>query len=316
MQFVYCTLLADDSACGMPARIALSQGRCARLTAYEGRGLWEGRALLTHLKHREYIQLSETDRRGVIAELADYAKGVFDLCEAVPPSGLPRFRHKASGVMFRYVFGDTYWMGLSAAEYAAAQAICCPPPLSVSEMQPVHEVQVAPCFVAESPLTNQVASDLLVGYRYDAAPSYPAFLTREDAERVAQCMGGSLPTEAQWEYLCRAGSSSLFCFGDAIPPEPELARWLAWDLADPLCNRNAFGLSGLFFGEWCEDAYLDSYADTAKPVVNGFVIRGGGAYFWPWQDEEWVWCMSAMRMPSTDLIDGTAAARVVIDLGF
>jgi len=44
------------------------------------------------------------------------------------------------------------------------------------------------------------------------------------------------------------------------------------------------------------------------------VVRGGGSQFWPWQDEEWIWCASAMRMPSSGLFDGRCGFRLAHDL--
>ncbi|HKD28352.1 MAG TPA: SUMF1/EgtB/PvdO family nonheme iron enzyme [Xanthobacteraceae bacterium] len=122
----------------------------------------------------------------------------------------------------------------------------------------------------------------------DVPATYPAFLTRSEAEEVTRLLGGSLPSEEQWEYACRAGTSSLFCFGSKVLSKDQLERWLEWDLSDPNLASNGFGLTGLFFGEWCRDLFTKSYASDAEKLPNAYAIRGGGAYFWPWQDEEWV----------------------------
>ena len=64
-------------------------------------------------------------------------------------------------------------------------------------------------------------------------------------------------------------------------------------------------------GEWCGDYYKKNNRSLA---TDDFVIKGGGAYFWPWQSDEWIWCMSAMRMSSDGLIDGECGFRLVYDL--
>ena len=70
-----------------------------------------------------------------------------------------------------------------------------------------------------------------------------------------------LPTEAEWEYACRAGSTSAFCFGD---PDSRLSAY-AWYLSNagkathPVGQRrsNAWGLYDMHGNVWerCQDWY-------------------------------------------------------------
>jgi formylglycine-generating enzyme required for sulfatase activity len=97
-----------------------------------------------------------------------------------------------------------------------------------------------------------------------------------------------LPTEAQWEYACRAGSTTRYCFGD---DEPGLGEY-AWHAANsgykthPVGEKkpNAWGLYDMHGNvfEWCHDwfdgsYYANSTADdpTAPFVGSGRVLRGG-----------------------------------------
>jgi formylglycine-generating enzyme required for sulfatase activity len=110
-----------------------------------------------------------------------------------------------------------------------------------------------------------------------------------------------LPTEAQWEYACRAGSTMQYCFGDE---ESRLGKY-AWygensgRKTHPVGERepNAWGLYDMHgnVGEWCEDRYgrYDAKSPTDDPTGaatgSGRVYRGGS-----WTDIA-RYCRSASR---------------------
>ena len=100
-----------------------------------------------------------------------------------------------------------------------------------------------------------------------------------------------LPSEAEWEYSCRAGSKTAYAFGDDAKDLNEHG-WFTGNAKgnDPPVGRkkpNAWGLYDMhgYVWEWCADAWSATHegaADNGKPRAGkgDFVIRGGS-----WADD-------------------------------
>ena len=87
-----------------------------------------------------------------------------------------------------------------------------------------------------------------------------------------------MPTEAEWEYACRAGSSAAYCFGN----DPE-------KLGDHAANRpNAWGLCGMHDchpPEWCwgmtDNGYHVWRPQGGRSALERRSAASGGEKDWP-----------------------------------
>ncbi|MBS0203219.1 MAG: formylglycine-generating enzyme family protein [Planctomycetes bacterium] len=98
-----------------------------------------------------------------------------------------------------------------------------------------------------------------------------------------------LPTEAEWEYACRAGTDTKWSFGEDAWRLPEFA-WCQSRRSEPApvgrLKPNAWGLCDMHgnVSEWCQDWYRADYyqtsplSDPSGPGASGYttrVCRGG-----------------------------------------
>jgi formylglycine-generating enzyme required for sulfatase activity len=142
----------------------------------------------------------------------------------------------------------------------------------------------------------------------------------EFCNRLSQRTGRTytLPSESQWEYACRAGTTTPFHFGDTI--SPELANYRGdFAYADGpqgvyrkqttpvgMFPANAWGLHDMHGNvwEWCLDEWHDSYEgaptdgrawldaaerEKSKESVKIKLLRGGSWFSFP------RYCRSAYR---------------------
>ncbi len=141
--------------------------------------------------------------------------------------------------------------------------------------QPVHRVIISrPFFISATEVTVKQFQKYRPDFNIPSAyPPYVTGISWYDAVGFCQWLSKKegrhyrLPTEAEWEYVCRAGTTTPYASGEK-PPDPETA--------------NPWGIKNMHTGalEWCWDWYGE-YPDTEQidPVgrAHGFarVVRGG-----------------------------------------
>ncbi|HEY2252931.1 MAG TPA: formylglycine-generating enzyme family protein, partial [Planctomycetaceae bacterium] len=130
---------------------------------------------------------------------------------------------------------------------------------------------------------------------WENAMAFCRKLTRQEraAGRLPPGSHYTIPTEAQWEYACRAGTTTRFCFGD----DEQLLKDYAWfrEVVAGLDERyahavgqkkpNPWGIHDMYgnVSEWCRDGWqkkLPGGTDPcAVPSDDIRVIRGGHIHF-------------------------------------
>ncbi|ELR97853.1 formylglycine-generating enzyme family protein [Gloeocapsa sp. PCC 73106] len=189
-----------------------------------------------------------------------------------------------------------------------------------SDESPQHLVKIAPFWMSKYPIT-QAQYRAITGVNPSGFSGHNHPVERVswyDALRFCAIASQKLrktvklPSEAQWEYACRAGNQTTFSFGDTLTAN--LANYRAtatYAQESPGIFRaqttevgifppNAFGIHDLHGNvwEWCADTYQDNYqqapTDDRSWVIEDndhlHVLRGGSWFVDPRN------CRSAVRV--------------------
>ncbi|MTJ16081.1 MULTISPECIES: bifunctional serine/threonine-protein kinase/formylglycine-generating enzyme family protein [unclassified Dolichospermum] len=171
---------------------------------------------------------------------------------------------------------------------------------------PQHQVNVPSFFIGKYSVT-QAQYQAIMGNNpaYFKGNNRPAeFVSWDDAvvfcQKLSQKTGKNykLPSEAQWEYACRAGTTTPFYFGESITPD--LVNYngeFAYTAAPKGQYReqttdvgtfppNAFGLYDMHGNvcEWCEDNWQENYINapingSAFINLSNVKLLRGGSWF-------------------------------------
>ncbi len=172
--------------------------------------------------------------------------------------------------------------------------------------RPQHEVELASFYLARTPVTNAQYREYVKEYpdvrepktwgdrRYNHPDQPVAGVSWQEARLYCERMGFVLPTEAQWEYACRAGMATRYHSGDM---EQDLAKvgWYDENSGGRLhgvaeLEPNGFGLYDMHGNvfEWCLDAFT-GYETSPRagdglrrePVGDASRVLRGGNFRYP-----------------------------------
>jgi formylglycine-generating enzyme required for sulfatase activity len=142
-----------------------------------------------------------------------------------------------------------------------------------ADEKPVHKVDIKGFEIMDCPVTNFDWCNILGIKLNNETDNYPKTNVswndvQEFIVKLNEMEGGDeyrLPSAAEWEYACRAGTTTRYSFGDS---ESDLGDY-AWygdnsgDKAQPVCQKqpNPWGLYDMHGNvcEWCQDKWHHNY---------------------------------------------------------
>lgn len=201
--------------------------------------------------------------------------------------GYPEYEHLKSGIVMVLLPGGEFLMGSPEDEPGR------------DENEHRHKVNVTPFLIAKYEVSQEVWWNVMGSApSHFEGPNLPVDSVSwndcyGDDESFCKLVGLSLPTEAQWEYSCRAGTQTPFSFGDKIS-----VKTVNYQEVDTLKSKgivifgkqtvpidyyppNNFGLHSMHGNvfEWCLDIYSkDQNAlkiNNPDPKSHNRVRRGG-----------------------------------------
>ena len=224
--------------------------------------------------------------------------------------------HKATGMEFVLLTGGIFTMGND----------------NNRNEQPAHQVRITPFLISKYPCTQSIWKKVMKKTPWlnkgniQSGPNYPAvFITWKEAQEFCKKTKMQLPTEAQWEFACRAGSESKYCFGD----KEEDFQYYGWCQSNISGQRrpqtvgqkkpNAFGLYDMHGNIWelCQDTWHSNYQDApndgsawiSKQQGTQRVQRGGSC------NNNVLDCSSSKRHYLSETIPSlTTGVRFVVNL--
>ena len=198
------------------------------------------------------------------------------------PNARARFEELSRSINFIAVEGGEFHMGNDSAERTVDE-------------KPAHEVTLSDYRIADAPLQVKHRGSYPFNLGYEDDPRSPSAkhpligVTWYEAYLVALWFGCRLPTEAEWEFACRArGDDDVVLFDEGRIPEFAWYAENANNCTHPPRQKepNSLGLYDMLGNvrEWCSDWFCQTYYETCRQGVRNpcgpekgenRVLRGG-----------------------------------------
>jgi len=192
------------------------------------------------------------------------------------------YLHEQSGLEFVLIPGGSFEMGSESGE---------------DKEKPVHTVNIKSFLICRTECTQEAWDRISMKDHRKWKGSDLPIETVDWNDCMSWCRkaGLRLPTEAEWEYACRAGTTTDFSFGNL---DSDLFRYCnycdksntddcnwqdkshndGYDKTAPVMSYkpNAFGIFDMHGNvmEWCQDKYHDGYSDAP---ISGESWESGGS---------------------------------------
>lgn len=265
----------------------VGEGHVVLVGIYEGSGLYSVKSerpqiATAELKDGEIVVkgIAEGNTKVVVTDLKT-KKQVF-LSVVVESTALP-----SVGIEWASIPAGSFMMGSPDGEGADNE-------------HPQHKVELSAFEMSKYLITREQWNAFVKatghsgrnGLYYDHF-DIPATVTWANAAKFCKWIGGSLPTEAQWEYACRAGTTTKWYTGDTFT----VGDFSDYGSPVGTCPPNPWGLYDMIGNgwEWCNDQYDAAYykrspkKDPYNFVANlagYYVVRGYGNSIMPGRVEE------------------------------
>ena len=247
--------------------------------------------------------------------------------------------HQATGIDLVFIPAGSFQMGSpkSEQESVTQETKDLPFPVNPSDEGPQREVRITrPFYMARYEVTQREWQAVMGAnpseFKNDDRLPVER-VTWDDCQEFLRKTGGGLrlPTEAEWEYACRAGTKTTFHTGVAISTDEanykgdltycngRKGQYRETTVAVGALKANAWGLYDMHgnVGEWCQDWYGEEYygrgenVDPSGPASGSDRVTRGGCYAIKPQD-----CRSASRRPVPPTSrGGCLGLRVVVEVG-
>lgn len=241
----------------------------------------------------------------------------------------PKVFTNTIGIEFVYIDGGKFTMGRNDGYHEGGDV-----------ETPAHDVTVKGFWISQYPVTQeQYVKVTRVNPSYfkndkvleETSKRHPVEqVSWYDAKAFVELMNRyegrqfyALPTEAQWEYVAKAGGNTRFTFGDSEAMLEDYAHYSynALGRTTPVdaLQPNRLGLYSLLGNvwEWCEDDFFANYkgapidgsARVITPVTESFKIRRGGSF-----KTDYLCLRSSFRgYARPDLLSSDTGFRLVIN---